>query len=116
MAITSRESTMCTGAASDGEDLSGELLAILRRQISLAKNGKVAEAIVLAEKIDRLLHRADRQELGRIWAQGPIKSLYDEFCLILGVARSEVANELERVRTGKHSLRAYAGISHRQRE
>ena len=114
MGITSRESAVCSEAVPDGENLSGELLAILRQQISLAKKGKVSEAIVLAEKTDRLLQRADRRELGRIWAQGPVRNLYDELCLILDVARRGAADELGRVRMGKNSLRAYASNSRRQ--
>ena len=113
MVVTPSEKTISRHAAPDGEGLSGELIAILHQQISLAKNGQASQAADLSEQIDRLLQGADRRELGRIWAQGPIKKLFDELCLILVAARSEVADELRKVRTGKHSVRAYIGSSRR---
>lgn len=112
--MTSRKNTTCIEAASDGEILSSQLFAILSRQVSLARRGKVDEVLTLAGKIDRLLSRANRKHLEKIWAKSAIRSLYDELCLILGAAKHEVADELERVRKGKSSLRAYKGVSRRQ--
>ncbi len=111
MATTPQENTVSCEAASDGECLSSQLFAILSEQISLAKRGKVDEVVTLAGKIDQLLCRADRKQLEKIWAKGPIRGLYDELCLILSAARGEVAGELAAVRKGRNSLRAYKNVS-----
>jgi len=111
MATIPQESTACSEAASDSEYLSSQVVAILSRQVSLARRGKVDEVLALAGEIDHLLCRANRNQLEEIWAKGPVRALYDELSLIFGAAKREVAGELERVRKGKTSLRAYKNIS-----
>jgi len=114
MATIPQESTACSEAASDSEYLSSQLIAILSKQVSLARRGKVDEVLTLAGKTDHLLSRANRNQLGEIWAKGPVRGLYDELSLIFGVAKREVAGELEGVRKGRTSLRAYKNVSRRQ--
>lgn len=111
MATIPQESTACSEAASDSEYLSSQLLAILGKQVSLAKRGKVDEVLTLADQIDHLLCRANRNQLKEIWAKGRIRGLYDELQLIFSAAKHEVAGELEGVRKGRTSLRAYKGVS-----
>ena len=105
MAITPHENTR------SGESLSSQLTAILSRQFSLARVGKLDEVLILADKVDQLLSRADRKQLETIWAEGPIRGLYDQLCLMLTAAKHEAADELKGIRKGKTSLRAYKGIS-----
>lgn len=102
---------MCHRGESDGEYLSSQLFAILSRQVSLARRGKADEVLTLAGEIDRLLCRANRKQLENIWAKSSIRGLYDELCLIFSAAKREVASELEGVRKGRNSLRAYKGVS-----
>ena len=96
---------------SPGESLSGQLLEILNQQLSLARTGKLDEAMALADEVDLLLSRADRKQLEKIWTEGPIRGLHDQLCLMISVAKNEAANELKGVRKGKNSLRAYKGAS-----
>ena len=111
MATTPQESTVSREAGSDGEYLSSQLLAILSQQVALARRGKVDEVLELADKIDQLLRQANRKHLEMIWAKGPARGMYDELCFILGAAKCKTAGEMEGVRKGKNSLRAYKNAS-----
>jgi len=117
MSINYQERRAYGETSSGGEDLSGNLLAMLTEQVSLARNGKVEGVLTLAGKIDRMLHRADHRQLERIWTQrGPVRKLHNELCLMFGAAKREVADELGRLRTGKNLLQAYKkDVSHRHR-
>jgi len=111
MVTIPQESTASRQAASDSEYLSSQLIAILTKQVSLARRGKVDEVLTLAGEIDQLMCRADRKQLREVWSESPIRGLYDELQLIFGAAKGEVAGELDGVRKGKTSLRAYKNIS-----
>jgi hypothetical protein len=97
--------------AARGDSLQEQLFAILSEQVSLARRGKLDEAVLLVEQSDRLLAQADGKQLEKIWTAGPIKGLYDELRLIIDVAKREVADELKGIRKGTNVLRAYKGIS-----
>lgn len=114
MATTTQPNTVSSEAASGGESLSSQLFEILSRQISLARSGKLDEVLTLADETDQLLSRADLKQIESVWTKGPIKDLYDELRLILCAAKREAADELEGVRKGKTSLRAYKSASRRQ--
>jgi hypothetical protein len=111
MATIPQESTACSEATSDSESLSSQLLAMLNQQLSLARTGKMDEVMTSADKVDQLLSRADRKQLEKIRSDSSIRGLYDQLCLTVGAAKQETAAELERIRKGKNSLRAYKGIS-----
>ena len=96
-----------------GESPAGRLFAILSEQVSLARRGKLGEAMELAGEADQILSRANREQLEKIWSETPIRGLYDELCLMIAAAKSQAAGELAKTRNGKRTMRAYKDISRR---
>jgi hypothetical protein len=85
------------------------LQELLRRQLELVHQGRLAAARELFEQTDRCV-----QEIAR--AAGPtpsgqgVERLYRELSLALAAQRAEVSAALQTIRRGKRALSAYSRI------
>ncbi|MCP4377242.1 MAG: hypothetical protein GY794_13835 [bacterium] len=104
-------STIPPLSAAGEEDLSNQITEILNQQIVLARSGKLDEVMTLIGKIDQLISQYNPQQLKNIWAKDSIRSLHDELRLIIEAIKSEVSKEVDGIRKGKTSLRAYKSFS-----
>lgn len=98
------------------EKLLGELEEALRQQLVLAGKSDFEGMLAATEKLEELLRRAQKlprplpascaDRLGRIQAS------HGRLRLTLAQRKEELAHELDQVRLGKRTLRAYGGGAH----
>jgi hypothetical protein len=88
-----------------------ELEELLRRQLSLARRGRLDEVEALNGEVGRLLGRAERLPPARRAAEAlrRIASLRERLVLTLAQRRHDAAGEIDRLRKGRRTLRAYGG-------
>lgn len=110
------ENTTNATSTADGEKLLTELRTMLEKQVSLARNGKLEEVSSLIARVGDLLAEPSAcPSLPRDNEQCEcIRRLYNEVCLILTVQKNEIAERLQKIQTGKNSLRAYRNTSSAQ--
>ena len=103
------ENTTNAATTADGEKLLTELQTLLEKQVSLARNGKTEEVSSLIARVGELLAELSaRPSLLRDNKQCEcIRRLYKELCLMFTAQKSELAERLKKMPTGKNSLRAY---------
>jgi hypothetical protein len=111
MTTTPYNSTFSPLSAAGEEDLSNQISEILNQQIVLARSGKLDEVMTLIGKIDQLISHCDNQQIKTIWAKDSIRSLHDELRLIIEAVKCEVSGEMDGLKKGKSSLRAYKSFS-----
>jgi hypothetical protein len=88
-----------------------DLENLLRRQLSLARRGRLEEVEALNDDARRLLRRADRLPAAADAAEAlrRIASLREQLMLTLAQRRHDAAAALDKLRKGRRTLRAYGG-------
>ncbi|MBT3199258.1 MAG: hypothetical protein HN350_05020 [Phycisphaerales bacterium] len=85
----------------------------MNQQISLARTGKLDQAMAIAGQVDEILSQVDSKQRAEIASDTVIRDLYNQLGLIISAEKNETATELSGIRKGKNTLRAYKDISSR---
>ena len=93
----------------DDEKMLEELRSLLAEQVRLAGNGRLEEVSSLMPRVEELLSLASASPSTNRDDEKVklIVNLYKELCLKLAAEKSELADQLKKMQTGKRSLRAY---------
>lgn len=95
----------------DAKPLLDELQALLEKQVRVARQGDLATMAVLTEEADAVVAKVVRlgvngtPEFER--RRSVLESLFDTLSLVLTTARSDVHDEIKRMRRGKNVLGIY---------
>lgn len=88
-----------------------DLIELLLRQITLARQGKIEQVEILAVKSSELVKHIADNDVSRLRQDGhlnkQVKELYGELSMILADWRSRTAEEIKEIRQGRRMIRAY---------
>ena len=95
----------------DAKPLLDELQGLLERQVRVARQGNLATMAVLMEEADAVVAKVVRLGVNSTpefeQRRGALESLFDTLSLVLTTARSDVDDEIKRMRRGKNVLGTY---------
>ena len=95
----------------DARPLLDELQALLEKQVRAARQGNLATVAALMGEADAVVAKVVRLEVNGTpefeQRRGALERLFDTLSLVLTTARSDVDDEIKRMRRGKKVLGIY---------
>lgn len=104
MAAAQKNTDLCESQIQD-------LIELLLRQITLARQGKIEQVEILAVKSGELVKNIANTGVSHLrqaeHLNEQVKSLYGELSMILADWRSRTTEEIKEIRQGRRMIRAY---------
>jgi hypothetical protein len=105
-------STHNTNIAPDKQiHLLNDLQNLLEKQIEMAQQGNIRDIEVLSKRTESLVRKITQTGITKLvefeTRQEQLQKLYKSLCLALAAQKTNVSEELSRVRKGKKTVAAY---------
>lgn len=94
-----------------------KLQTVLQKQIRLARQGDVSNAESLARQAGLLMEKVTESGVLELTEfknhRQKLQSLYKNLCLTIAAQKTEIADQLSRVRKGRKTIGAYRNVGRR---